>query len=390
MRILFLNHNVIWRSTFYRCFHFGRYLVRRGHAVTIATIHPSRRAGIETTDLQGVRVVQFPDLLWGMGRSGWDPWDVWQRLCWLRQQSFDLVHAFDARPVVIHPALALQRRGVPLFMDWADWWGRGGVISERRNPLLRYGFAPVETWYEEHFRTRALGTTVISSALRARALGLGVRAGTIEKLTGGADVENFAPRDQAACRQALGLPRDAKILGFMGFVHYDLDLAVQVFCRLYQQDRSVRLMLVGKPSPLPRQMARAAGAEDGLLEYGVVPYERIPDYLGCADVFLLPFADKQANIGRWPNKAGDYMAMGRPIVTSPVGEMRELFSGEAFGRLAPPDPEGFAEAVARLLQDPEACARMGRAARQAAEADYSWEFLAARLEAFYARRLEGN
>ena len=149
-------------------------------------------------------------------------------------------------------------------------------------------------------------------------------------------------------------------------------------------------MLVGKPSSLPRQMARAAGAEMGLLEYGVVPYERIPDYLGCADVFLLPFADKQANIGRWPNKAGDYMAMGRPIVTSPVGEMRELFSGEAFGRLAPPDPEGFAEAVARLLQDPEACARMGRAARQAAEADYSWEFLAARLEAFYARRLEGN
>jgi hypothetical protein len=36
-----------------------------------------------------------------------------------------------------------------------------------------------------------------------------------------------------------------------------------------------------------------------------------------------------------------------------------------------------------LLADPAACRRMGAAARAAAEHEYAWEFLAARLEPFY-------
>ncbi|MBN1596049.1 glycosyltransferase family 4 protein, partial [candidate division FCPU426 bacterium] len=176
---------------------------------------------------------------------------------------------------------------------------------------------------------------------------------------------------------------DAKVLGFMGFVHYDLELVLQVFCRLYQQDPAVRLMLVGKPSPLTRRILGPAKALAGLLEYGVVAYEKIPDYLGCADVFLLPFARKQANIGRWPNKVGDYMAMGRPIVTSPVGEMKTLFAQETIGRVAPDSVEGFAGAVRELLSHPQECERLGQAARRAAVERYSWEFLASRLEKFY-------
>ncbi len=389
MKILFLNHNVIWRSTFYRCFHLGRYLVRRGHAVSLYTIHPSRRRGLEETNLQGVRVVQFPDLLWGIGRSGWDPWDVWHRLRLARRETYDLVHAFDSRPVVIHPALALQRRGLPLVMDWADWWGRGGVIEERRNPLLKFGFGAIETWYEEHFRTRANGTTVISGALRDRAAGLGIDPGTILRLPGGADIENFQVRDARAVRGALGLPEDARILGFMGFVHYDLELVLRAFGLIHRRDPSAKLILTGKPSPVVGRIARELKCADGILDFGVVPYEKISDYMGCADVFLLPFARKQANIGRWPNKVGDYMAMGRPIVSSPVGEMKELFGAEPIGKLAGDNPADFADAAWELLADPEARAAMGRAARQAAEQRYSWEFLAQRLEQFY-RSLLGS
>jgi len=383
MKILFLNHNVIWRSTFYRCYHFGRYLVRRGHDVTIYTIHPSNRSGLEEISLQGVRVVQFPDLLWGMGRSGWDPWDTWNRLAALKKEKYDLVHAFDSRPAVIHPAMALKRLGVPLVMDWADWWGRGGVIAERGNPLLRYGFGGIETWYEEHFRKFADRTTVISTALRERVIRLGISPGTVMKITGGADVENFTPRDQAACRRALNLPLDVKIFGFMGFVHYDLELALRAFAWIYRKDPASRLLLVGKPSPLTARIGQSEGAAAGILEYGVVPYDKISDYMGAADVFLLPFASKQANIGRWPNKVGDYMAMGRPIVTSAVGEMAHLFRNEAIGRLAGETPEAFGEAAWELLQNPATCKTMGATAREAAEKRYSWEFLTLTLEALY-------
>jgi glycosyltransferase involved in cell wall biosynthesis len=383
VRILFLNHNVIWRSTFFRCYHLGRYLVRLGHSVTIYTIHPTNRSGIEEIELDGVRVIQFPDLFWGMGRSGWDLWNVWQRLRFVRKETYDLVHAFDSRPAVIHPAEVLRKKGVPMVMDWADWWGRGGVIEERSNPLIKFFIGGIETWYEEHFRTRALGTTAISSALQKRAIGLGVKPESIIKITGGADVENFKPQDKQKARAALGIPQDAKVLGFMGFVHYDLDLALQVFCELHKRDPKYKLILVGKPSTMTKRIVQQNGAEAGLLEYGIVPYEKIPEYMCCADVFLLPFAKKQANIGRWPNKVGDYMAMGRPIVSSPVGEMEHLFAVEQIGCLASDHPEAYAQVVEQLISDPANCEKLGKNAREAAEKRYSWEFLAKRLEQFY-------
>ncbi|MCD4813004.1 glycosyltransferase family 4 protein [bacterium] len=383
MKILMLNHNMIWRSTFFRCYHFGRYLVRKGHEVTIYTIHPTHRRGIEEIELQGVRVVQFPDLLWGIGRSGWDLYDTHIRKQYLKKEKYDLVHAFDSRPAVIHPAMRLKKQGVPLVMDWADWWGRGGVIEERSNKLIKVFFSGIETWYEEHFRTQADATTVISTALLERAVKLGVPQKSICKITGGADVENFQPRDKQACRKKLGIALDAKVAGFMGFVHYDLDLALRAFARIFRKDKDARLILVGKPSPMTKTIAREEGCEKGILEYGILPYEVISDHMGAADVFLLPFADKQANIGRWPNKVGDYMAMGRPIISSSVGEMRHLFAAEDIGTLADPDADHFGQAVWQMLEDESACETKGRHARTAAELRYSWEHLTEVLETCY-------
>ncbi|MGH7447633.1 MAG: hypothetical protein ACRELT_08735, partial [Longimicrobiales bacterium] len=59
-------------------------------------------------------------------------WNTMWRTCMLAREQFDLIHAFDSRPVVILPALAVRgTAGAPLVLDWADWWGRGGVIGER-------------------------------------------------------------------------------------------------------------------------------------------------------------------------------------------------------------------------------------------------------------------
>ncbi len=383
MRILYLNHNVIWRSTFFRCIHFARHLVERGHDITIYTIHPHRRSGIEESHIHGVRVVQFPDWLWGIGRSGWDLYDLQQRLQRIKGETYDLVHAFDSRPVVIHPARALQKRGVPMVLDWADWWGRGGIIEERNNPLLRWSFGAIETWYEEHFRTLADATTVISEALKQRAIRLGVNPDTILKLNSGADVEHLHVVDKQEARKALGFSPDWKMFGFMGFVHFDLDLVLQAFTRIYRAHPEARLLLAGKPSPLVAQWIRQEGLGAAILDLGVVPYDRLPQTLGCADVFLLPFARKQANIGRWPNKVGDYMAMGRPIITSPVGEMETLFKAEPIGRLADDRADAFADAAWAVAADAQACSTMGAAARTAAELRYSWKFLADQLHDFY-------
>jgi hypothetical protein len=181
MRILYLSFNMPWRGggTFYRVMGFARHLAGRGHQVTVLATSPGERRRFEERQVEGVRLALAPALPGGRLRTGWDPYEVAQRVRWLSGESFDLIHGFESRPVVLYPALAARERfDAPLVLDWCDWFGRGGAVEER-GPLTRAILRPVETYFEEHYRTRADGTTVINIPLRDRAVRLGVAPETI-------------------------------------------------------------------------------------------------------------------------------------------------------------------------------------------------------------------
>ena len=384
MDILYLNHNVKGRSTYHRCFQFAKHLVARGHHVDLLTISPTERIRFRESVNEGVHIIETPDLLVGMTRTGWDPYDTWRRTNFLKSRRYDLIHAFDCRPAVILPALAQrQRDGATLLTDWADWWGRGGVIDERPNKLIKFAFEGIETHFEEHYRTEADGLTVISQALHQRALDLGVQPDRITHISGGADIEHIQPGDRRAARRALGIPVDGPIVGFSGFVLYDLDLLLRAFDHLAHTRKDVRLLLTGARSPLVQQYARRGGWAGRVIEAGVIDYSILPQYHACVDVFALPFANKLANRGRWPNKIGDYLAAGRPIVSNPVGDIKELFAAYDIGYLTDEEPEAFSDGLNRALEDRAAAEVKGQTARFVAERVLSWARLSVRLEEHY-------
>ena len=383
MRILFLNHNVAWSGgTFFRAYHFARQMVKRGHEVTLLTISPRRRFGFGRELRDGVQIVETPDWFWGRGRTGWDPWDTLQRLLYVRRGIWDLVHAFDSRPAVILPALALQRRGIPMVLDWADWWGRGGTIEERATgPVVRLLVGPIETYFEEAFRTRAQGTTVISSALRQRAIALGVQTESIAQIPQGSDVENVQPLPREDCREALGLPERASIVGYLGVLNKsDAQLLFAAFVRLVQMRPDCRLLMIGRHKATVPNIP-------GILETGYVTHTQLLEYLGACDLLLLPLKDTVASRGRWPSKVNDYLAAGRPIVASAVGDVRELFDRHLIGRATCDTPQAFAEAAEALLSDSSLRRIMGQNARHVAENELAWHILGGRLETHYFNTL---
>jgi glycosyltransferase involved in cell wall biosynthesis len=381
-----LNHNVAWTGTFVRCAQFARRLVRRGYPCTIVTISPHARLHFRTATWEGVEILEAPDLLWGIGRTGWDPWDVVLRLLYLRPREFDLIHAFDSRPAVVHPALALKaRRGIPLVMDWADWWGRGGTASERRNPLLRYGFIHLETFYEEHFRRRADATTVISRALGERAIALGIPPDTITRIGSGADLESFRPIARQEARRGIGFAGDGPLLGFMGNVQYDLDLVLATFARVHQVLPQCQLLLTGRRSPLVARFRADEPAGTAVHEAGLVPFDTLNLHMAACDILLLPLRDTQANRARYPQKACDYLAAGRPVLTNPTGEIGELFRAHAVGVAVAADPAAMAETICTLLADTERLTQLGTNARRVAETELSYDLLTDRLLDVYHR-----
>lgn len=380
MQILYLNHNVAFSSgTFFRAFHLGREMARRGHGVTLLSISPTARFQFHEEQREGVRVVETPDWLWGRGRTGWDGWDTLRRVFYVRRGRWDLIHAFDSRPAVILPALTAQRATIPLIMDWADWWGRGGTIEERSTGLVvRSLVGPLETYFEEAFRARATGTTVISAALKQRALELGVRADTILQLPNGSDVDNIRPQNKSTCRAQLGLPEDVPIIGYLGtLLKSDAQLLFDAFGLLLQKRSDCRLLLLGNHNTtVPERQS--------ITEIGYLPRADLLCHLGACDVMLLPLKDTIASRGRWPSKLNDYLAAGKPVVTCEVGEMSTLFAQHEIGIATADQAASFANAVDALLSDRARLDRLGRNARRVAEQVLNWSLLGKMLENHYS------
>jgi glycosyltransferase involved in cell wall biosynthesis len=123
--------------------------------------------------------------------------------------------------------------------------------------------------------------------------------------------------------------------------------------------------------------------ENNILLTGFLPYEELPACLGSSDLFVLPFADKICNIGRWPNKICDYMCLGRPTITNSIGDIKSLFEEHEIGLLSRWDPIDFAEKIIFLIEHPDIADQLGKNARVVAETVYDWKILIRKLETFY-------
>ena len=385
MRLLYLNHNVAYSGTFQRAFHLAREMVVRGHDVTLVTTSRSARVRASWTERDGVRVLESPDLLWGPGRTGWDPYNVARRIGALAGSSYDVVHAFDSRPAVIFPALAAAREGATLFMDWADWWGRGGTIDERSGPFVRAVFGPVETWFEEAFRTRAAAATVISGALRDRCVALGVPADRVLRIPNGCNPPASDTVSRAAARARLGLA-DAPTLVHLGTAHPgDLALLYAALRRARAAEPQLRLLMVGgfRGTP-PADLVR-----DGAVHAtGFVAADVLPLWLAAADACVVALRDTVANRGRWPGKVNDYFTAGRAVVMTDVGDAAMWVREARAGVVTAVGADALAEGMlAAVRGDAHGWDGVEVRARGLASGALAWRGIAGRLDAFYGEML---
>ena len=379
LRILLIVHNQTRRGgAYYRGLNLGAPLARRGHDVTLMSIHPTARWRVVERTLDGVKLVETPDLLWGVGRTGWDPWNTIRRTRWIRRRRFDIIHTVDTRPAVSLPAwLGRGPSGAAWVADWTDWWGRGGATTERAGWLVRAVVGPLEQIFEERPRPHADGTVVISRALGARAESLGIDGSRILYLPPGADPGTIRTTPIAEARAKCELRLAGPYIGYLGNIYQrDADLLFDTLRRLAASD--ARLIMVGEPGcNVPADLASRVTTT------GRLPFEKMLDYLSACDVLALPLSDTIANRGRWPSKVNEYVAVGRPTVACDVGDVASLLRDNDIGLLVKPAADEFAARIDELLANPARAAAMGDRAREIAKTSYSQEAIADKLEGFY-------
>jgi glycosyltransferase involved in cell wall biosynthesis len=239
-------------------------------------------------------------------------------------------------------------------------------------------FAGVPAWaggYLERALARA-DVVLAVSAHYARELASRVAAPVVV-FGNGVEFERFA--DPAArvppALAGIATPR----VGYMGKVSHFLDF--DVLERLATAG-GFELVVIG---PVPAETRAAVDRLRALPHahvLGEVPYADVPGALAGLDVALIPFrAGDPFTYGINPNKLYQYWAAGRPIVASPIADMRADGAGLSFAST----PAEFEAAVRAVLARPAA----PEAVRERARA-HDWDRLAERLDALLTRALDAK
>jgi glycosyltransferase involved in cell wall biosynthesis len=113
---------------------------------------------------------------------------------------------------------------------------------------------------------------------------------------------------------------------------------------------------------------------------GYVPNGEVPQYLLAADILLAPYTKECQTDGGTrtiayasPMKLFEYMAAGKPIITSNIGAIPEVIRHEENGLLVTPGSvDDLVRATMRLLNDPPLARQLGARAREDARR-CTWE-----------------
>ena len=150
-----------------------------------------------------------------------------------------------------------------------------------------------------------------------------------------------------------------------------------------------RLLIAGNYSPpaLRAELAVMPGW-GAVVEQGWLDRAEIEALLGRVRAGLVVLQPTPNYIDSLPVKLFEYMAAGIPVVASDFPLWRTIVEDAGCGLLVDPsDPAAVADAMKRLLDDPEEAALMGARGKEAVRDRYSFAEEAERLVELYGRLL---
>lgn len=252
-----------------------------------------------------------------------------------------------------------------------------GLIKGRR---LRQRVESAERWLMRRFDR----VSTISGRMVDKALAKGVEPARVVHFPNWVDISGIAPLDgPSRYRTELDLPADAVVVQYSGNMGNKQGLEVLAdVARLLQDDARIQFVFGGNGSGRADLQARCAGLPH-VRFLDLQPMERLNDWLGLADIHMLPQRADAADLVM-PSKLTGMLASGRAVVATAHADTelgRVVAHDAACGLVTPPeDAAAMAQAIRSLVNDPDRRHKLGANGRAYAERELNRDVILRRFE----------
>lgn len=311
----------------------------------------------------------------------------------LRAARPQLSYVFDmSYSGVLGAWLYKQLFGSRLIIDTGD------VIYELARSVGNRG--KVGLWFTrwlERFSLKAADGIVVRGTFHQQFLR--ERGYHAEVIQDGVDVQAFAPLKVDELRKELGLD-NVLTIGLIGSSVWSERLQMCYGWELVEtlrllKDATVKGVIIGNGSGITHLKARCReyGIEDKILFLGYVPFAQLPQYLGLLDVCLSTQTNDLVGQVRTTGKLPLYLAAGRYVLASRVGEAALVLDDEMLvdyeGVKDETYPQKLADRIKSILKEP-ARLQSGAANVALAQKHFDYAVLAGRLEEFIEATLKAG
>lgn len=162
-------------------------------------------------------------------------------------------------------------------------------------------------------------------------------------------------------------------------------LLIEAFARVAPQfpEAVLRIAGDGEQRPQIEESIRRFALQDRVRLLGFIPHESILREMCLCNAFVLTGWDEP-----FATVFSEAMSAGKPVVCCNDGGITDVLKNEVHGLTVPPrDAAATAEALARILGDPDLRARLGQAAGALFESTLKWDHNAIRMEEIFRAAL---
>ena len=160
-------------------------------------------------------------------------------------------------------------------------------------------------------------------------------------------------------------------VGVMNDAKDGVNILIEAFSKIVKDNPNLNLYLVGgwnydTPSHLGR--IKELRLENRIKWVGEYPRDSIPSIICNAKLLVLPRPDSRQADGGFPTKLGEYLATGRPVCATTVGEIPEYLEDKQSVYFAKPGSvKSFVNAMCNAMKNDEQANNVGEQGKKAAE-----------------------